>query len=133
MEITGRLTVDATVSTVKGDRQVVNFSIAINDSYKPKDADGFREITTYVNCAYWLNSKAAAWLTKGVLVQLYGRIGFNVYNNMDGKAVGSLTFHVNNLKLLAYPKSRNNTDDAATPHVAAPSGDNNPSVDDLPF
>jgi single-strand DNA-binding protein len=36
MEITARLTGDAKISTLKNDRQVVNFSVAINDSYKSK-------------------------------------------------------------------------------------------------
>jgi len=30
-QITGRLTADAKVNTVNGDKQVVNFSIAVND------------------------------------------------------------------------------------------------------
>jgi single-strand DNA-binding protein len=36
MELTGRLTADAQVSEVKGGKKVVNFSIAINDSYKQR-------------------------------------------------------------------------------------------------
>ena len=35
MEITGRLTADAVVQKVNSEKQVVNFSIAINDNYKP--------------------------------------------------------------------------------------------------
>lgn len=104
MEITGRLTADAQVNKAGEDRQVVNFSIAINDSYKPKGSSEFKEITTYINCSYWLNPKSVEWLKKGALVQLSGRIGFNVYNNMDGKAMGSLTFHINTLKMLAFAK-----------------------------
>ena len=38
MEITARLTADAKVNTLKDERQVVNFTIAINDSYKPKES-----------------------------------------------------------------------------------------------
>ncbi|KDN55711.1 single-stranded DNA-binding protein [Flavobacterium seoulense] len=29
---------------------------------------------------------------KAALVQLFGRIGLNVYNSSDGRALGSLTF-----------------------------------------
>ena len=32
--MTARLTGDAKISTLKNDKQVVNFSVAINDSYK---------------------------------------------------------------------------------------------------
>jgi len=41
MEITGRLTGDATVKTLSGERKVVNFSIAINDSFWVFSGDDF--------------------------------------------------------------------------------------------
>lgn len=104
MEITGRLTADASVQEVNSDKQVVNFSIAINDNYKPKGSTEVKEVVTYINCSYWLNAKTAQWLKKGTLVQLFGRIGINVYNNSEGVAVGTLTFHTNNIKILVFPK-----------------------------
>lgn len=104
MEITGRLTADASVQEVNSDKQVVNFSIAINDNYKPKGSTEIKEVVTYINCSYWLNAKTAQWLKKGTLVQLFGRIGINVYNNSEGVAVGTLTFHTNNIKILVFPK-----------------------------
>jgi len=104
MEITGRVTADASVQKVNGDKQVVNFSIAINDTYKPKGSTEVKEVTTYINCSYWLNANTAQWLKKGTLIQLFGRIGLNVYNNSEGVAVGTLTFHTNNIKILVFPK-----------------------------
>ncbi|HVW96688.1 MAG TPA: single-stranded DNA-binding protein [Mucilaginibacter sp.] len=129
MEIIGRLTADASVATTKSEQQVVNFSIAINDSFKPKGSDDFKEITTYVNCAYWLNAKAASRLKKGALVQLYGRIGMNVYNNSEGNAVGSLNYHVNDFKVLAFPKSNGTAPATTAPTVSQGNGE----TDDLPF
>jgi len=38
MEITGRIVKDASVFKLKENREVVNFTIAVNDSYKPKDS-----------------------------------------------------------------------------------------------
>ena len=99
MEIVGRLTGDAKVSTLKDKRQVVNFSIAINDSYKPKDSEQPVKITNYVNCSYWINPAIGEYLRKGNLVELSGRIGVNAWTNAEGEAKASLTFHVNNLKL----------------------------------
>jgi single-strand DNA-binding protein len=99
MEIVGRLTADAKVSTLKDKRQVVNFSIAINDSYKPKDSEQPVKITNYVNCSYWINPAIEEFLKKGSLVELSGRIGVNAWTNAEGEAKASLTFHVNNLKL----------------------------------
>ncbi|OXA71226.1 single-stranded DNA-binding protein [Flavobacterium aquidurense] len=104
MEITGRLTADASVQQANNDKQVVNFSIAINDNYKPKGSTEVKEVTTYIDCSYWLNAKTAQWLKKGTLVQLFGRIGMSVYNNSEGVAVGTLTFHTNNIKILVFAK-----------------------------
>ena len=99
MEIIGRLTRDAKVSALKDKRQVVNFSIAINDNYKPRDSEHPVKITNYVNCSYWINPAIGEHLKKGTLVELSGRIGVNAWTNAEGKAKASLTFHVNNIKL----------------------------------
>ncbi|WP_281229001.1 single-stranded DNA-binding protein [Flavobacterium aquiphilum] len=125
MEITGRITKDATVCKVNGDREVVNFSIAINDSYKPKGASEFKKIVTYIECSYWLSSKIAQGLKKGTLVELFGRIGCNAYIGSDAQAHGSLTFHTSHVKILSFPKgSQDNT-------TMETQSDKDP--DDLPF
>ena len=99
MEITARVTGDATVSTLKNEKQVVNFNVAINDSYRSKETAEIIKTVTYVQCSYWVNSKIARYLTKGTLVELQGRIGVTAYISKDGIAKGSLTFHVNRIKL----------------------------------
>ena len=99
MEIIGRLVADAKATELKDGRKVVNFSMAINDGYKVKGGEIAKKITTYVNCAYWLTASIATHLTKGSLVELYGRMGVNTWTNAEGEAKGSLTFHVNNIKL----------------------------------
>lgn len=63
MNITGRLTRDAEISTLNNDRQVVNFSIAVNDSYRNKQGENV-ELTEYFNSAYWLSPKVAPILTR---------------------------------------------------------------------
>lgn len=130
MEITGRLTKDATVHKITNDKQVVNFSIAINDSYKPKGSSEYKEIVTYIDCSYWMGVKSAEWLRKGALVQLFGRIGLSVYSSADGKALGSLTFHINNLKILVFAKKVPETPNTPSP-TAQPNTIEDP--DDLPF
>jgi single-strand DNA-binding protein len=99
MEIIGRVTADATVNETKAGKKVVNFSIAINDTYKTKDSSELQKITTYVNCAYWINVAIATYLTKGTLVECAGRIGVNAWTGKDGDAKATLTFHVNSIKL----------------------------------
>ena len=125
MEITGRITKDATVSKLKDDREVVNFSVAINDSYKTRESSEVKKFTTYFNCAYWVSSSIAKLLTKGTLVQLYGRISVNVYNDLQGSAKASLNFHVNNIKLLG----RSNTPEK----IPATAAEITEPLEDLPF
>lgn len=125
MEIVGRLTGDAKVSTLKDKRQVVNFSIAINDSYKPKDSEQPVKITNYVNCSYWINPVIGEHLKKGSLVELSGRIGVNAWTNADGEAKAGLTFHVNHIKLHGK---------AATPKKQVTNaGEVTEPLEDLPF
>ncbi|WP_316799650.1 single-stranded DNA-binding protein [Pedobacter frigidisoli] len=98
MEITGRLTADAVVRTVSGDRKVVGFSIAINDTFRSGGEQ--KKITTFIDCSYWLNTGIAEYLKKGGWVQLYGRIGVNAYISGNNEAKASLTFHTSEVKLL---------------------------------
>lgn len=127
MLVIGRITKDAVVKTIKDDRQVVEFSLAVNDWYKPKGAEQSVKVTTYFNCAYWLNAKIVQRLTKGVLVEAVGRVSVNVYKDMNGEAKGSLNFHVNTINIHSTQK----TDPVATTTVAA--ADITAPVDDLPF
>ncbi|WP_347053614.1 single-stranded DNA-binding protein [Flavobacterium olei] len=102
MEIIGRLTKDAVVAKVNAEKQVVNFSIAINDSYKPKNSTEVKKIVTYIDCSYWLSTGVAQYLKKGTAVELFGRIGLNVYIGNDSEAHGNLTFHTSNIKIIAF-------------------------------
>jgi len=128
MELTGRLTADATIATLTDERQVTNFTLVMNDRYKTKAGEK-REVNTFVKCAYWVSPKAAESLKKGCIITVYGRIGLDVYKNSEGEAKGSLTFHVNDIKFVASAvKSQPSTEAAAV--KAAPTPE---TVDDLPF
>jgi len=129
MEITGRLTSDAVVAKTAKDREVVNFSIAVNDSYKAKGSTEPIKIVTYIDCSYWLSSGVAQWLKKGAMVELFGRVGVNAYLNSDGKAVASLTFHTSNVKILVFV-----SDAQPVQAQTAPAKKNaKEQPDDLPF
>lgn len=129
MEITGRLTRDAVVSKTTNDREVVNFSIAINDTYKAKGSTETTKIVTYIDCSYWLSAGVAQWLKKGTLVELFGRVGVNAYLNSEGKAVGSLTFHTSNIKILVFVSDAQ----PAQGQTASAKKNKKENPDDLPF
>lgn len=103
MTIIGRTTKDAIVNTTKDGRKVVNFSIAINESYKPKGGERVK-VTTYCNCSYWLSEKIAENLKKGTLLEVTGRIYVSAYVGTDGTAKASLNCHVSAIKIHAWPK-----------------------------
>jgi len=113
MEITGRLTADAVVRKVSGERKVTGFSIAINDTYRSGGEQ--RKVTTFIDCSYWLNTGIAEYLKKGGWVQLYGRIGATAYLSGSGEARASLTFHAIEIKLLGSPQ-RNESSYNASGH-----------------
>ena len=103
MTIVGRLTKDAVVNQLKDEREVVNFSVALNDFYKPKNGEGVK-VTTFINCSYWMNSKMAEHLKKGSLIELSGRIYVTAYTDLSGNAKASLNCHVNNIKIHQWNK-----------------------------
>ncbi|MEJ7737026.1 MAG: single-stranded DNA-binding protein [Chitinophagaceae bacterium] len=126
MTIVGRITRDAVVNQLKDEREVVNFSIAVNDYYKPKNGEGVMH-TTYYNCSYWISSKMAANLMKGTLVEVTGRIYVTAYSGADGTPKSSLNCHVDNIKIHAWAKEVEVIGRQANTPVMEREGD------DLPF
>lgn len=131
MEIVARIVSDAQVSETKSVKKVVNFSVAINDYYKPKNGEGV-QTTTFVRCAYWNSEAIASRLLKGVLVELYGRIGVEAYTNKSGESVGVINFHANRIKLHAG-KQTGQGNVAQNAQAASLATVVNGSYDDLPF
>lgn len=133
--IIGRVTKNAEINIVKNDKQVVNFSVAINDSYKTKQGE-IKEQTTYYNCSYWLSPNVVKILTKGALVELSGRTRSNAWIGKDGEIKSGLNFHTSNIKLHAGGKR----EDSQSQSTEKPSSKSQNSKtlaeeteDDLPF
>jgi single-strand DNA-binding protein len=130
--LTGRLTADAKVSMVKGDKKVVNFSIAMNDSYKSNGETV--KTTTYVDVAYWINAGIAEYLTKSTMVTLFGRLGSRAWIDKDGNAQSAITLNASQIKLLGGGNANNNHQkpaEKAKQKAGANAGA--PDEDDLPF
>ena len=123
MVLIGRLTKDAVVAQLKDERQVVNFTLAVNDGYKPKGKDEWVKLTTFFNCAYWISTKIAERLKKGNLIELTGRMYVTTYKDMQGEAKATLNIHVDSIKVHQQMKVDGMK---AEPAKQQP-------VDDLPF
>ena len=98
MEIVDRLTQDAKLEMLQDERKVLHFSLAVNDSYRPKGRDRV-QLTNFFNCSYWRHPNLAEHLKKGTLAEISGRVGVNAWVDSNGEARASLTFHVNSIKL----------------------------------
>jgi len=129
MNIIGRLTRDAQISTLPSDKQVVNFSVAVNDSFRNKKGERV-EHTEYFNCAYWISTNVAKVLTKGTLVELTGSVSARAWIGGDGEAHAALNFHTSQIKLYGGGKRPETVAGGISNNSAAPA-DN--GKDDLPF
>ncbi len=109
MNITGRLTRDAEVRTTSQDKQVVNFSVATNDSYRTKQGERVEQ-TTYFDCSYWITPNVAKLLTKGTLVELSGRVSTRAWTGNDGEPrAGSEFPYLTNQTARRWQKNGNGT------------------------
>lgn len=104
MTITGRLTRDAVVNTLKDGRRVVNFIIAVNDRYHSKKEGQKVKQSAYFHCAYWKEAAIAKHLKKGTLVQVEGRVFATAFITEGGAAKASLNCHTNHIQLMAFPR-----------------------------
>jgi single-strand DNA-binding protein len=136
MNIIGRLTRDAQISTLKNDKQVVNFSVAVNDNYRNKQGEQVK-LTEYFNCAYWISTKVAKVLTKGTLVELTGRVSAGAWIGGDGEVHAALNFHTSEIKFHGGGRRAETMADnkEADPEVSKHGNSNNKAKneDDLPF
>ena len=129
MLIIGRITSDAVVKNLKDEKQVVNFSVAENHYYKPKNGEGI-QTTTYYNCSYWISTVIANRLKKGALVEITGRLNANAWIDLKGDAKASVNVHADTIKIHATGKSETVVSKEGSLQPAT--GITEP-VDDLPF
>jgi single-strand DNA-binding protein len=130
MNIIGRLTRNAEVHTTPTQKEVVNFTVAVNDSYKNKQGERIEQ-TTYFDCAYWLTTAIAPHLTKGTLVGLSGRASARAWTGKDGEPKAGLNFHTSQIEFYGGSKKTQTTQDSTEPiYNGAVTQD---VSDDLPF
>lgn len=130
MNIIGRLTRDAEVRTTSQGKQVVNFILAVNEGYKSKEGQWIEQ-TEFFDCSYWRTPNVAKILTKGLLVELLGRVSARAWTNKEGEPRAGLNFLTSNIKPLAGFKkneSGQSTEEGKSKRVIAQE-----TEDDLPF
>jgi single-strand DNA-binding protein len=128
MNIIGRITKDAQVRNLPNDKQVVNFSVAINESYRNRTGERIQQ-TTYFDCAYWRTAKVAKLLTKGTLVELTGRVSSRAWLDKSGQLRAGLDFHTSNIILHFGAKNVGDSQTDATENSRLTQQE----TEDLPF
>jgi single-strand DNA-binding protein len=98
MDITGRLTGDAQVRTLSDSRQVVNFSLAVSDSYRAKNGERVTN-TEFFDCSYWISAGIAPYLKRGSIVELSGRVSTRAWLDAEGQPKAGLNFHTSKITL----------------------------------
>ncbi|MFP3596948.1 single-stranded DNA-binding protein [Chryseobacterium sp. SIMBA_029] len=128
MNIIGRLTADAKASILKDERSVVNFSIAVNDSYKNKQGEWIN-LTEYVDCSFWQSPKVIPVLTQGTLVELTGWATARAWTTQSGEPKARINFHTSQFKILKRGEKK------VVENVTQEDNHSgsNPENDDLPF
>ena len=124
MVLIGRLTKDAVVNQLKDERKVVNFTVVVNDAYKPKGREEWKTYASFFNCAYWVSAAIAPLLKKGILVEVTGRIYVSAYKDTEDAAKATLHCHVSAIKIHTGQAKKQSEDAPAVEQKAQ---------DDLPF
>ncbi|QEC74731.1 single-stranded DNA-binding protein [Mucilaginibacter ginsenosidivorax] len=130
MLFTGRLTANAEVKAVKGNKQVINFTVAINQKWKNKDGEK-KEKTAFVDCAYWRNSGIAEYLVKGAVVEISGWMEAQGYESKKDGIRARLICTCDTIKLFSLVTKTTDPADSKEKKPVTEGADKDD--DDLPF
>ncbi len=137
-DIIGHLGQDAEVKDFNNN-QVINFSVAVTESYTNKTTGEKVQNTTWFECAKWgQQTQIAQYLKKGQLVYVTGKPKARAWQKQDGTNVASLGIEVFEIKLLGSPKNENQGSAPQQPSSNQPTNTtaqqgNEEEHDDLPF
>lgn len=112
LQVIGNVTKDAEVKELSG-RKVINFNVAVNESWKNKD--GVKETkTTFYSCAIWRDAdrstELAKYLLKGIKVFVEGVPSAVIYSNNENRNVVDNRILVKELILLSTKEKTAETD-----------------------
>lgn len=95
--VTGRLTADPEKKTVNGNKELCEFTVAVDDGF------GERKTTTFYRCTAWetLANVIVTHLHKGERVLVEGKPGAYAYVGKDGTAKHNMTITVNTCEFLS--------------------------------
>lgn len=111
--LVGRITKDIELKKTSSGSSVVNFTVAVNRTFT--NASGERE-ADFINCVAWGRTadNMAAYISKGSLVGVDGRIQTRSYENQQGQKTYVTEVHADKVQFLeSKGASQNNTQPTA--------------------
>lgn len=131
MNISGRLTQDATISKTTTGKEVVNFVVVVSDGYKNKQGQ-WVDNNAFIGCAYWRTAKVVTWLKKGLYVELAGQISTRAWTGKDGNPKARLNFTTSAIKPAWGTASQSDSVQASKQQETGDTAKED-EKDDLPF
>lgn len=124
---TGRIGRDAEHRTTPNGKDVVNFSLAVDERR------GGEKTTLWISCGMWgeRGQKLAQYLTKGAVVSVAGPVRVESYTSKSGETASKLCCTVNELSL--HGGNRDDQPKAAPKPAPKPATQDEPFSDDIPF
>jgi single-strand DNA-binding protein len=111
MLFTGRLTGNAAAKTVKDNKSLIEFTVALNQKWKNKAGEK-KEKSVFVDCTYWRNTGLAEYLGKGAVVEISGWVEAEAYQSTTRGLQSRLVCTCDTIKLFSPM-----TSDSQTPMV----------------
>lgn len=137
IQILGNLTADAEIKRLESGTQILNFTVAVNTSYKNKQGERVKK-TDYFDCFQFHGADRqigmAPYLRKGQKFLIEGEPEASAYINKESVAVGKVKISVNEI----YFAGSSGQADALANQPSAQELNNNSFTaasqeDDLPF
>lgn len=130
--LTGRLGRDAELKYFNENKNVINFTLAVNKNYKREG-----DVPNWIPCRIWDRDKLANYLTKGKAVAIDGELMIDQYEK-DGVNRTYSYVKVDKLEFLGGDNKASNKVDADDFEYTPPAGLSNEEYgavddDDIPF
>lgn len=100
LTIIGNLTADPQVRTTSNDKNVCNFTVAVNRRQKNENGEN---VADFFRVAAWgkLGDTCMKWLRKGKKVCVVGQVSVHSYEGTDGNPRASLEVFANDVEFLS--------------------------------
>lgn len=139
--IMGNLTRDPEVRYIPSGTAVTDLGIAVNERYKDRDANEWKEKSVFVDVTVWGRSaeNCAEYLSKGSPVLIEGRLQLDQWENTEGQKRSKLKVVADRVQFLSTRKGSSDSQ-YSSPQQQSPQQQqqpqNEPAVsddDNLPF